>query len=142
MGRSLSRIYGAISRKEILTEDIEMHSKNNLHKVVEKGEVLDAVYLYEVLPISKRTDFSQQEIIDFENIMNILFIKYGEKCLEEKFFLEKMQKEFAEFKVVDIFVMSVEKFYKGTFRRGRMGTYDMSSRTYILHAKKENVDTV
>ena len=58
MVRSLDNVYGAITRKEIITEDIEMHSKNDLHKVVEKGEVLDAVYLYEISPVSQRIDFS------------------------------------------------------------------------------------
>ena len=142
MNRGLNRLYGSITRKEILTEDIEMHSKDNLKKVVEKGEVLDAVYLYEVLPVSKRTDFSQQEIVDFENIINVLFIKYGEKCLEEKFLLGKIQQELAESKVVDLFVMSVAKFYKGEFRRGRMGILEMNSRMITLTRSNDNIDTI
>ena len=133
MVRGLNRLYGTITRKEILTEDVEMHSKTNLKRVVEKGEVLNAVYLYEILPVSQRFDFSQQEIVDFENIIQILFVKYGEKCLDEKFLLEKLQREYMKYKVVEIFVMSVEKFYKAEFRQGRMGVVEMGSDSKLLH---------
>ncbi len=138
MVRSLDNVYGTITRKEIITEDIEMHSKNDLHKVVEKGEVLDAVYLYEISPVSQRIDFSEQEVVDFENIIQILFIRYGEKCLDEKFLLDKLQREYMKYKVVEIFVNSVEKFYKAEFRRGRMGTIEMSSDSKLLHIQKAN----
>ena len=140
--RTLDRVFGAAERKERLTEDVIMFEKDYQSHTNKAGVVANAVYRYEVQLSTPRMNITEQESIDADNAVKIMFIKYGEQCLDECFFAEKLKAEYPELKIENVRIVSVEKFYKETFRRGRMGICETCSRMYILDVKKEHVDTV
>ena len=142
MNRSLGRITGAATRREILSEDIEMHSKDNLKKTIKKGEVVYSVYTYEIIAYSPKMDFSEQEVVDFENVVEIMFIKYGRKCANAEFLKKKIQEEYPEFNVETISVDFVEVYYKRCMRQGRMGLIEMSSNDILLYLNGDNLYNV
>ena len=139
---SAGRIEGVATRREVLTEPVELHSKDNQTKVIDESSILDAVYLYELLIGSPRTDYSKQEQVQLENAVQSLFVKYGEKCLNKEFIIEMINSEYPEFQINYAYVSSVEKFYKATFRKGHMGTIEMGSASTLLHLKNNDIATI
>lgn len=143
MIRSLGKIGGTATRREILGEDVEMHdSCGSLNKTIKKGEEVGAVYSYGIIVYTPRIDFSEQEIIDFKNVVAVMFIKYGQKCANSEFLKKKIQKEYPEFNVETISVDFVEVYYKKTMRRGRMGLIEISSDDICLHLNGDNLYNV
>ena len=115
MIRGLGKIGGTVTRIEILSEDVEMHdSCESLKKTIKKGEEVKVVYTYEIIVDSSRMDFSEQEIIDFKNVVAVMFVKYGQKCANSVFLKKKIQEEYPEFNVETISVDFVEVYYKKT----------------------------
>ncbi len=122
MMRSLGRVYGTVERKEILTEDIVVCDNEGKMKQTEKeGDVLDAVYIYSIFLKSDRVDLTKEELLMSENVLKVLFIKYGEKCLDEQFLIKKLQRECPKLCITTASISSVEKYYKSYIKTGRMG---------------------
>ena len=142
MNRSLGRITGEATRREILDKNIEMHSKDNLKKTIEKGEVVNSVYIYEIIAYSPKMDFSEQEVVDFENVIKMMFIRYGRKCANAEFLKKTIQEKYPEFNIESISIDWIETFYKKSMRRGRMGVIELSSSETLLHLNKENENNV
>ena len=143
MTRSVGRIEGGISRRTYLPEDTSMHTKNNELRNFPKSTMVDEVFIYDLVLQSTRVDYSEEEMLEVENAVKILFVKYGEKCANSSFFLKKMNEEFPKFQIDSVYIDWIERFYKTTLSFMRGGSKDYSSKTTLLHLQKnDSVDPI
>ena len=141
--RSIGGILGAAQRRAILPKDITMHTENNEKRNFPESTVVDEVFVYELVLQSARVDYSEEETVEVENAVKILFVKYGDKCANESFFFKKITEEFHKFEIDSVYINYIEKFYKTTLSFMRGGTKDYSSQSTLLHlAKNDSVDPI
>ena len=135
---AIKNIYDSVTRKEKLEEPATLKSKDGKRKQQYwTGDIIESVYSYDLtLHGRERDSYQEAEIMMAENVIKAIFIKYGDKCLDEKFLNEKLKRELPSmgFSVSNI---NVTRFYKAIRTTMRGGWLELQSDAFFLHKKPE-----
>lgn len=105
-------------RKEILSKTTDF--KYDVVISVDAGTQVDTVYSYSI-NVTVNRDLSKEEILDLENTINSLFVRYGDKAIDEQFVFDQLcrgSKVVAKFmKGGDVDIRILEKVYQYTNNR-------------------------
>lgn len=142
----LDKINGTAERLEILTEDINLHSvASSKTKTRKQGTVTSAVYDYSIKVVTSRStpkSYSKEEIVYAKNAVSALFVKHGERCLDEKFLTEKLQAEYPELDIESVELEYVYKHFKEMGYGADVDSVWTSKDLLLLDSQKIDTDNV
>ena len=137
---NLKKIYGNAERFETLTEDVKMYSVNtSATTTCKKGSMMPAVYDFG-MQITSSQVYSREELVNVKNAIKVMFVKYGEQCLDEKFLTERLKSEYPELNILGVSLEYVYKYFKDITVRLNAGSEWMSADILLFDSEKTDTD--